>query len=480
MRSSRRLTVSMSSEFLQACTALTIAARERQDRRVVSGLSRLAGKLEALPSGGIGKAPKAIEQVAEEIRHSLVNGIALTQRQVRQSAWCLWNQTTRLAEDAGLRGVLLEQIAAAPRAGAFRALAANFLEGFKRDEAGIADAATTLSALADRWPGNWAQLQAQYQIFDLKQGPKRLAEAVVAQDRAPHLILQDFGVALTSAQGNYVRAVTGALLEHLANGGEPDHERRLDKVQRYALTERGTAIFGDMLRQIAEAILLPFKGVKPGKLLLDKVLALLVKALGDPRLKPGNWLHIPENLTKMVRGWLAEQSLRQFLDVVNETTDEPEHWRYRRAFWEAVYDMGLVSEAWVAFGSKGAKLVRDKFGKEASFGVVEQVRSTDKKVDPGHAVLFLRIGSSLVTDWSHMGRCNIWSDYGAEDAPDLYERRYRSNDVQIAGTGNTILEDKLAVMHSSPAHYSWQRTVAERLRQLTGRRIQQSDYAVHR
>lgn len=469
----------MSREFLQACSTLNAATRNRYDRRMASGLSRLAGKLEALPDGGMGKAPKAIEQVAEEIKHALVNGVPLTQRQVRQSAWCLWNQTTRLAEDAELGGVLLEHIAAAPRAGAFRALAANFLEGFKQDEPGIAHAAAVLSQLAVRWPGNWAQLHTQYQIFDLEQGPKRLAEAVVAQDRAPHLILQDFGVALTSAQGNYVRAVTGALLEHLANGSEPDHERRLEKVQRYALTERGTAVFGDMLRQIAEAILLPFRGVKPGKLLLDKVLAMLMKALGDPRRESARWQQIPSALTAMVRNWLTEQSLRQFLDIVEDKTDRPDQWEYRRAFWEGVYDMGLVSEAWVAFGPGGKIEAVRRFGKEASFGTVE---TTTKTVEHGHAVLLMRIGDAVIADWSHNGKCNVWSDHTAYGAPNLYKKSYGSNELVMADANQRDLHepDRLSVSHTSSTSYGWQYKVAERLRQLTGHRIQQPTYAVRR
>lgn len=467
----------MSASFRQACVDVERAARaipSRAEGRTEVG--RLARKLESLPAGEAGKAPRDIRQVAEDIGNALRNGQPLTRRQVRQGTWCLWNPNTRLADEPALCRAILDQVGAADRPGAFRSLAFNFLDRFSPDDPSFQTAARLLVSLVDRWPGNWSRLQREFRVFDLSEGPKELARAVAAHDRSADDILLTYDVRLT--QANYTKVVVAALLEHLANGGEPDHERRLEKVRKYALSTNGSPTFGDTVRQIAEAVLLPFEGARPAKTLLDKLLNLLTRALGDPRLQPARWRQVPDILTNMVRGWLAEQSLRQFLDVVGETTDNPTQWRYRRAFWEGVYDMGLISEAWVAFGTRGARLVRNRFGSEVSFGTVVQEKPRDKPVDPGHAVLILRIGDSLVTDWSHMGRCNVWSNWTSPDAPRLYEKRYRSNAVQIPGNGNTVEEDRLAVMHSNPEHYSWQRTLAKRLQSLTGRRIPEKTYLV--
>lgn len=442
---------------------------------VISELGRLAKKLESLPPADLGRLPPNIEEIAQEIRACITGGIGLTNRQVRQAAWCLWNKNTRLVEDGATRSAIFEHIAVAPHAGAFRALASNFLEAFQPNESGLEEAANLLRDLCPKWPGNWATLQQTYNLFDIDQGPKALAKAVASQDRAPHLILQDAGVGLMSAQGGYVRSVTGELLDYLADGGEPDHERRLGKVQRYALTEAGKAIFGDLMRQIAEAILVPFKGIKPPKPLLDKALAILVKVFGDPRLHPARWQQVPAGLTTMIRAWLAEQSLRQFLDVVGDSTNRPDQWRYRRAFWEGIYNMGLVSEAWVAFGPIGGIKARQRFGKEVSCGSVE---TSGKGVESGHAVLFLRIGDALVADWSHNGKCNIWSRADLPDAPNLYRLKYGSGEVVIPSSGNLVTVDRLSVSHTSTESYGWQRKVAERIRVLTGRRIQETDYVV--
>jgi hypothetical protein len=467
----------MSGEFKQACLSVERSAKAPMAKpERLTELGRLARTLDALPAGGIGRPPPDIQQVAEDIRNAVARGSTLTRRQVRQGTWCLWNENTRLADDTRLRAELFDQVALADRPGPFRSLALNFLEAFRPDEAGIVTASTLLESLATKWPGNWSRLHRDFRIFDIEEGPLALARAVASQDRSPEQILRDYDVSLMKA--NYTRVTTGALLEHLASGGEPNHERRIEKVQRYALGANGKPAFGDMVRQIAEAILLPFNGIKPAKALLDRVLNLLTKALGDPRLEGARWRQVPDALTSLVKGWLAEQSLRQFLDVVGDTTDRPDQWRYRRAFWEGLHDLGLISEAWVAFGSRGERRVRERFGRDVRFGTVEKLTSQDKTVDPGHAVLFLRIGDSLVTDWSHMGRCNIWSDAEAPDAPALYKDRYASNSVLIPGTGHTIEADRMAITHSSPEYYSWQRMAAERLHELTGRRIRESDYRI--
>jgi hypothetical protein len=88
----------------------------------------------------------------------------------------------------------------------------------------------------------------------------------------------------------------------------------------------------------------------------------------------------------IVRRWLTKQSLRQFLEVVGQTA-LARMWKHRGAFWGAVYDRGLISDAWVVFGPLGAAAARRTFGKEISFATFDS-----GSFEKGHAVLLLRIG----------------------------------------------------------------------------------------
>jgi hypothetical protein len=70
-----------------------------------------------------------------------------------------------------------------------------------------------------------------------------------------------------------------------------------------------------------------------------------------------------------------------------------------------------------------------------------------------------------VVEWSDNGKCHIWSDASAPDAPRLYQRRYGSNEIQVfSGQGNFESEGKVAWVHAG----NWRAKVAGRLRELTG------------
>src|SRR5258706_2281895 len=87
----------------------------------------------------------------------------------------------------------------------------------------------------------------------------------------------------------------------------------------------------------------------------------------------------------IVRRWLTKQSLRQFLEVVDQTADD-RMWKHRRAFWGAVYDRGLISDAWVVFTPLGADVARRTFGKEISFATFDR-----GSVLKGQAVLLVPV-----------------------------------------------------------------------------------------
>ena len=241
----------MSGELKQACLIMQRAADVPARPPREPELARLARRLQNLPLGGDLREPEDIEEAAKAIRSAIARGDEITSRQLRQGIWCLWNQNTRLADDDVVRTRLFDSVAVSDRPRAFRTLAANFLEAFGPDEVGIVPAGALLSSLAPKWEGNWQRLHRDYRIFDVVEGPKALARAVAAQDRPPDEILQAHDVSLMSARGGYVKAVIGSLLDHLANGGEPDtriisHDRTSAAVGLFlpVTTARGLALLG--------------------------------------------------------------------------------------------------------------------------------------------------------------------------------------------------------------------------------------------
>jgi hypothetical protein len=153
----------------------------------------------------------------------------------------------------------------------------------------------------------------------------------------------------------------------------------------------------------------------------------------------------------IVRRWLTDQSLRQFLDVLDDSALQHQ-WKFRRAFWEAVYRRGLIGEAWVVFDKVSAKLI---FKGETPFARWEGGGS--KQIQNGPACLLLRIGSGIVAEWSHNGRCYIWHDINDPSAlrptkcwSASMTRRTRNSDVRLLyiSTQNSTHGKRRSQMHS--------------------------------
>lgn len=466
----------MSNKLRDACLDVIGRGRQPPPRLPeVSQLKRLANEVVSDVGPTDGPRPADLADIATGIVEAIRRGERLSRQQLRWAPWCLWASDIRLAEQRRVLMPILEAIVSADRDRPFRTLARAYIDAFQPDLPGLVETSQCLMVLARRWPGTWALLQKDFELFDPETGPRRLADEVIKQDRPASEILMEYGVQGLSAGGGYAKAVTTALLTALTGGGDPDHLKRLDRVRRYALTEQGSAVHGELVPAIAEALLRPFGGKTPDKATKDQYLQVLLKLLSDPRLQPAKWIGVTDSLKDLVSSWLTEQSLRQFLEIIDRTAVE-RMFKYRRAFWQAVYDAGLVQGAWVAFGPDGANLALRVFGNATSFSRLE---TEGKPVESGHAVLLLQIGDSVVADWSHNGKVNIWSSASDRTAPRLYRPRYGSDEVRIlSGQGNLETDEKLSLMHMGSDTYHWQNRVAQRLYDLTGQRVQQHKYVV--
>jgi len=433
-------------------------------------LAKLAAAFENMPSLDSATKPKELRVVADEIASAVRARLALSRRQVRQAPWCLWPREIRLAEERDVLLATLEAISVAESPGPFRALASEFVTHFASDMAGIDLAAPCLKLLASKWGGHWGGLQTDMNIFDPDNGPCKLADAVARQDRTVSAILRDYRLEATSAEGGYGQAVTAQLLHNLARGGEPDHLRRLDKVKRFALAADGRALFVSQKVLVVEALLTPMMNGDVAKDVTTAILIVVLDMLGDPRLVKArsNWIAVTAELKNLVVGWLTEQSLRQFLDIVDQTAVES-MWRYRRAFWQSVFDAGLISAAWVAFGPDGRKIAASGTYKGLKCA---ELFTDDKSVEPGHAVLLMQIGAGVVADWSHSGKCNIWYQVADPKAPTLFRDSYPSSSVAVGSSRDNVLTSgRVNFSHTAPSHYNWQHKAAEHIRQMTGFRL---------
>lgn len=471
----------MTGALREACQEYSARLSSTHSAIVLPSLSfttKAAAKIGASEMNLVARSNTAsMNQISMDLLKQLLSGGSLTSRQLRDAIWCLWGTTPALADYPEAFDAIMKMIGSSTKRNPFRNLAAVYLVQFAPQQSGFGEASSVLQRLAIRWGEPWAGYQQSYSLYDCIEGPRAIARASLQQNQSATQALQTMGLGALDAQSSFAEAITSELLVGLANGAEPDHERRLARVQAYAMDSQGQPLFNTLDLEIAEALMKPFIARAPEKRIKDLFLNFILSIFGDPRIRPARWERFP-TIKSVVIAWLTEQSLRQFLDIVsnsmNSEADE-RMWKYRRAFWEAAHHKGLIRGAWVVFAEEGAKLARRSFGKNSGFATFNNRGS--RYVQKTHAVLLLEIGNGIVADWSHSGKVNIWSNAQDHTAPKMYKASYSSDDVQIkSGSGDMETADYLVKSHVSPSTYSWQRAIAQRLYLLTNLRLQQSDY----
>jgi hypothetical protein len=424
---------------------------------------RLAQELDAKETEG--PLPEAnLDDVARGFVSSAERREPPSARDWKHVPWCLWTTTPAVAENDVALALLLDRIASRLSRRLFRVLATVYLTQFGLHRPHIARVAAVLAARASDVDDKWARLHEQCHSFDLEEAPDRLATAALANRTNPVQHLKSLEIGGIAAGGGLAIEAMREGLHMIAGTPTASVATRIEVIRSFCVIPDNALVLPEAKPDVARGLVLPFKNVPLAITERDTLLDFINKLFKDPRIHPENWIGM-NDAEVVVRGWLTEQSLRQFFDVVDRVAP-PHQWQYRRAFWTAVFEAGLIRSAWVVFDPAGAAVAMKAFGDAASFG-----RFTGGAVQPGHSVLIMRIGNSVIADWSHNGRCNIWESANESGAPQLNMSLYRRSDVRKAlpGSMGELASNRLGVYtHASAESGLWQRRVAKHLRTITG------------
>ncbi len=415
-----------------------------------------------------------IEAVLRRINVQLLDGTDLSISDLRQSPWGIWTGNEPLCASQGKLELLLEQMTKANDRRVYRALATVFLYGFEVDRSLIKFVASFLKKNINKLGEPWLKANNSLQLFSVEQSPNIVARLALENKKTPDDILVDFGLVDTNWFIGFREAAFEAGFLQLAQSGAESPLARLEMIKLWIYD--GDKVRMDSLKIAAvNAAILPFRGQKPSKDLRDVFLSFVLPLLNDPRIAGGNWSRC-QSAEQIVRIWLTEQSLRQFFDVVGRVAP-PEHWDYRSRFWWALHQRGYVDEAWVVFEADGAAMARRLFGKDLTFGRFSQTQGVQK----GHSVLILKLGSLIVTEWSHSSPCSIWDELQGPNGPKLYSQKYDPNDLKKSFYGGQATENMTrqgVFYHRSSTTYFWQKEIANHLRSKRQILIKQSEYEV--
>jgi hypothetical protein len=428
------------------------------------------------------------ELVGEFQRSGLDN---LPLRLLRRSPHVFWNGERPAASLPGLVPHFL-RVAAERPLWLLEAIEA-WLRDFAPDQPGFAETGTRVAELvltsAHPKIQFWAQAHRRHSVFTAGEGPRRLGHALLGDSDDVRQVLDNTGMAdPMRANGRFFRAAFGAMLNALPAALQtatasaawtravsvlevtkvvPDRSNRL-------LQERALR-FDDLAGETARACLGPWlNGGAPASAPKAEIQAFLVATIGDPRLRPARWSAAGEAATRLLRGWLAAASLEAFLGLIRDHANDRQ-WRYREAFWRACFRKVPNAEVWVVLGrdlQKYASVVRDLNG---GFG---------KMNDGPQAVLLMRLGNLVFSEWSNVGSLRAW-EVADRNCPPLYRtKEYEMRGLKAPclafpnhpsyGNGGNLSSDGLR--HHSTANGLWQGCAAALLQAKLGIRLTPQDY----
>lgn len=220
--------------------------------------------------------------------------------------------------------------------------------------------------------------------------------------------------------------------------------------------------------QLANSLLAPWHGISAPEATKTKLVNYFVKHYGDPRLlglgNPGHhWQGVSQKAIDMVRRWLAGDTLRGFMQILERTADSI--WRYRQKFWMAYYDAGHIEEAWLVLGDEAALRARQIFTNQPSLTYGRFTGGASAQ----QSVLLLKMGGLVFSEWSHNGSLRAFHDRNPE-APSLYEKLYNGNELRepVSLDFHDGQNVNPQLTHAASDYGTWQRKARDFINRETG------------
>lgn len=200
----------------------------------------------------------------------------------------------------------------------------------------------------------------------------------------------------------------------------------------------------------------------------------LVRHYTDPRIggnRQVNWQGVSNEAIGVLMRWLAGDTLRAFIKILERTADEI--WVYRQKFWMAYFDAGYVDEVWLALG-------KDAHFHARTIESLSDSKSYASLSGPGvqreHSVLLIKIGDLVFSEWSHNGSLRARNEDDSA-APKFYRREYDGEDLRISGSMDFHdgRNKNPYLIHAGSDRGYWQRIARDFIRKRTGIYLRDSD-----
>jgi hypothetical protein len=308
----------------------------------------------------------------------------------------------------------------------------------------------------------WRERSERFGLLE-RDAPKRFAQEWFGSSTSFEEFLGEAGLAPGLEASRFVKRATEEILGIVKLALEASGDG-LEVCKRAFgwLASDGRLRLGDLKVATAQSLLGPFESRSPGEVVQTSIGEFLKRAIGDPRTDRASWIGVPDTIRNVLLRWLVGASLDDFFRILDSTALDG-HWRYRKAFWTAYFNRGVISDAWVVFGPEAARIVRRNLSAEGGAG---RLRKTGN-VESRQSVLLMRISNLTIAEWSHNGKCRIWQG-GNSKVPRLYEAEYRRPQLVDACDWEKA--------HMGAPEGRWQADVARYIADHTGIRVRSDEF----
>ena len=401
----------------------------------------------------------------------------------KRSPWVFWRDEPCLADHPRFLERYRRFLAEAGT-NAVKTLIYVYLRDFSKERKSLSKIAALIRKVLLKNPNGplkiWRERDKRYALFDPEQGASKLVQTYWQGNQSIEDLLATLGLKGELAQGGFVKEAYRAALDDLRDELNRGKTASLDKMLQWS--EQNNLLrnqeSGYYRIALAETLLSPWQEQDPESAVKSQIQGFLLRHYKDPRVQRGDsdWRGISESAQAVIKRWLAGEAIRLFFEILDKNSQYYDsvarrHWKYRRAFWWAYYKKEHLQEAWFAFASNAQRLAHPDLKRE-------QIKCSfldGSGVDPNHAILIMKIAGLTIVEWSHNGKCRIWSQCN-KDTPKLYQPKY--NDPSLKWGSDRIKphyqED--GITHYSSESGGWQGDVEYFIYQHTGIRMNYRDY----
>jgi len=403
----------------------------------------------------------------------------LPMRHIRRAPWVLFQSPTEedeiLADNKRFLVAYLSELRERASASAVLAFAAVYLRFYPvgSPHAELLQVALVNLLKTLKTPRGVAFREKSSEFHLLRKDGPDLVARIMLDSGDPDSVAMNAGLVGPLEEQGFIEAACRQLLKRISNQLERGQltENKLGRLLSYYKNEvstRNQLRFTGLRVFLAESLLTPFLDKEPDPEIKAVISDFLTSHYNDPRLNRADWHGVNGDALSVMMRWLVSATLEDFFRIVSEGSmghsDADRMWVYRRAFWTAYLEGGYISDAWVVLGEEIAHTAR-RFLKDQADTYGRLVRGYG--VLPRHAVLIMRIGELIITEWNYMGKYRAWS-IDIEGAPNFYKKHYRRDEL----VDFPVFEGS----HHGARNGTWQNKLSNLINEWTGIKVYAREY----